>query len=252
MSAKTYARFRLLCIVLFITGLVSAAVAFTMHKTDARKRRAKGFTVVTKEFNQPIGGVAPGEMGYVITVRYQRSDGTWKQIRSYRLANGQVLKRDIGFGIPGVGVFSLDRERRALEFLSSMPPKEQTSYVPITNGHNDPHFVRDDVVQGYATYVLKFPETDGGYAELYYAPELDNLPIRQVTVSADGVSVTEPSRIIFGEPDDVVFGSFPKWVVSFEHFKEKIGAMEESGNHEAAQTMRQQLADQLAKQISDQ
>jgi hypothetical protein len=252
MSAKTYARFRLLCVILFLTGVFSAAIAFTVHKTDTKKRHAKGFTIVTKETNAPTNGGAPSEVGYAITVRYHRSDGTWKQIRTYHAANGQVLKRDVGFGIPGTGVFRLDRERRALEFLSSMPPKEETSYVQITNGHDDPHFVREDVVQGYATYVLRFPETDGGYTELYYASEFDNLPIRRVTVSPNAVSLTEPITIMFGEPDDVVFGSFPKWVVSFEHFKEKISAMEESGNHEAAQAMRQQIEDQLAKQIRDQ
>jgi hypothetical protein len=252
MSAKTYARFRVLCIVLFLTGVVSAAVALTLHKTDTKKRHAKGFTIVTMETHTPMNGIAPSEMGYAITIKYHRSDGTWKQIRSYHAANGEVFKKDVGFGIPGTGVFRLDKERRALEFMSSMPPKEETSYVQITNGHDDSHFVREDIVQGYATYVLRFPETDGGFTELYYAPEFDNLPIRQVTVSANGVSLTEPIRIMFGEPDDLVFGSFPKWVVSFEHFKEKISAMEESGNHEAAQAMQQQLDDQLAKQIRDQ
>jgi hypothetical protein len=253
MSAKTYARFRFLCLGLFVIGVVSAAVAFSLDGRHPGRRHAKGFTLVTKETVAPTTRANLGQMGYIVAVRYRRSDGTWKQIRTYKNSNGKVLKRDIAFGVPGNGVFYLDRENRTLEFISPMPPTDETSYVQPMDGHSDPHFLKDDVVQGYATFVLRFPEdAGGGYTDLYYAPELDNLTIKRVTISATSVSIMEPVTITLGDPDDINFGSFPKWVVNFEHFKDKIRAMEESGNHEAAQRMQQELDDQLSKKVRDQ
>jgi len=193
-----------------------------------------------------INGKDPAQEGYVVAVRYQRSDGTWRQVRTYRAANGKVLNRDIGFGIPGSGVFRMDNRSGTLEFLSAMPPKEETSYVPIIDGHSDPDFVRDDTVQGYATYVLRFSDQDGGFTEIYYAPELDNLPVKRVTISPAGVGIMEAVSVVLGEPNDLAF-VFPNGIVNFDHFKEKIHTMEESGNHEAAQALQRQMDEQLAK-----
>ena len=55
-----------------------------------------------------------------------------------------------------------------------------------------------------------------------------------------------------GDPDEGVFGSLPKWLVNYDRFKEKIVAMEESGKHEAAEAMRHELDEQLARQVRDQ
>jgi hypothetical protein len=245
MSAKTYTKFRLLCGLLFLVGVVSATVAVSTNQQNTKRRHAKGFTLITRE-TVAINGADPAKMGYVITVRYRRSDGTWRQVRTYRDANGKVLNRDIGFGLPGSGVFHMDSRNRTLEFLSAMPAKEETSYVPIIDGHSDPNFVRDDTVQGYATYVLHFSDQDGGFTEIYYAPELDNLPIKRVAISPGGVDIMEAVSIVPGEPNDRAF-VFPNGIVNFDHFKEKIRTMEESGNHEAAQALQQQLDEQLAK-----
>ena len=246
MSHRTFARFRVISITLFVLGLVSAAVAVSTRQQTTRKRHAKGFTLVTKETITPTNGAGSRQMGYVITVRYRSSDGTWRQVRTYRDSNGKVLKREIGFGLPGSGVFRMDTRSRVLEFLSAMPPKDETSYVPIIDGHSDPHFVRDDTVQGYSTYVLRFSEQDGGFTEIYYSPELDNTPIKRVTISPAGTSIMEPVSIVSAEPNESVF-VFPQWIVNFDHFKEKIRTMEESGNHEAAQALQRQLDEQLAK-----
>lgn len=245
MSNRTFSRFRLISITLFVLGLVSATVAFSLDRRKTSKRHARGFTLITKEV-VAINGADPAKMGYVITVRYRRSDGTWRQVRTYRDANGKVLNRDIGFGLPGSGVFRIDSRNRTLDFLSAMPPKEETSYVSIFDGHSDPDFVRDDTVQGYLTYVLRFSDQDGGFTEIYYAPELDNLPIKRVTISPGGVDIMEAVSIVPGEPNDRAF-VFPGGIVNFDHFKEKIRTMEESGNHEAAQALQRQLDEQLAK-----
>ncbi len=63
-------------------------------------------------------------------------------------------------------------------------------------------------------YILRFPDNEGGYIETYYAPELDGVPLRSVSVSPSGVSLSEVFQITLGDPDDKVFGPLPKLLVT--------------------------------------
>ena len=99
--------------------------------------------------------------------------------------------------------------------------------------------------------MLRFPDDDGGYYEMYCAPELDGEPIRKVSASPGGVTIDEAVKITLGNPDDKAFGSLPNLLVSYDLFKSKIAVMEERGNHEAAEAMRRQLEEQIAKQIKN-
>jgi hypothetical protein len=158
------------------------------------------------------------------------------------------LSETINFGIPGEGAFQVDRVRGELEFLSPMPSKEITSYVPVTDGRNDPKYVRDDVVQGYKAYVLHYKvDKSGSYEDEYYAPELDNYPIRSVKVAPHGVSVTEMLQLTLGDPDEQVFASLPKGLIKYDRFKQKMKALEEEEMHQAAGAMRRDLQHQLSK-----
>jgi hypothetical protein len=104
------------------------------------------------------------------------------------------------------------------------------------------------VVQGYNTYVLHYEvDKNGSYEEEYYAPELDNYPIRSVKVAPYGVSTTEIVQITLGNPADDVFTSFPKGTVKYNAFKNKMKALEDDGKHEAADVMRRDLDRQLSK-----
>jgi len=255
MSERALTKFKLISVALLIVGLVSAAVAVSLHRTNGTKfRHAKGFTLITKETTIPFvpHQPLPDESTYSVTTRYQRSDGTWKQVRTYYNADGQVVMKDIGYGIPGSGVFRIDKARGELDFVSSMPPIEKTSYVPIDDGHTQPNFLTDDSVAGYQTYVLRFTDQDGGYTDFYKAPELDGHTIRKVTVSSLGESIAEPLQIKMGDPDNRVFAGLPNWLVNYDHFKEKISVMEEAGKHEAAQALRRDLEEQIAKEVKEQ
>ncbi len=255
MSDRALTRFKLVSVGLFVLGLFSATVAVSLHRTNGTKfRHAKGFTLITKDTTIPFipHQPLPDESTYCMTTRYQRSDGTWKQVRTYYNANGQVVMKDIGYGIPGSGVFKIDKTRGVLDFVSAMPPVERTSYVPIDDGHTQTNFLRDDSVAGYQTYVLRFADHDGGYTDFYKAPELDGHAIRKVTVSTLGVSITEPIQIKIGDPDNRVFAGLPNWLINYDHFKEKISVMEEAGKHEAAQALRRDLDEQIAKEVKEQ
>ena len=251
MSERSFAKFKLISIAVFIFGLVSAALAFSFHQVNGKKvRHAKGFTLITRDTAMPFtwSPDGPNIIKYSICVRYKKSDGPWKQVRKYYNSKDEVVKKDIGVGIPGQGVFKVDIANRVLEFLSSMPPVEKTSYVPINDGHDHPNFLKDDLVHGYQTYVLRFPDQDGGYLDIYFAPELDDTPIREVSVSPLGTGITELIDIKMGDPDERVFSGLSKWLVSYDRFKWKIATMEEAGKHEAAESLRKELAEQIAKE----
>lgn len=257
MADSSSTRIKFVSIALLIAGMVSVALAYSLKQANGVKLRyAKGFTVVTKEtvtMNDPRMQSEPRQADYVITVRYQRSDGAWKEARTAYKSNGTILRENIQFGTPGRGVFDVDKARGALSFISSMPPKEVTSYVPITDGHEHPRFLRDDTVQGYKTYVLHYVVAqDGSYEDEYYAPELDGYPIKSFKFAPYGSSITEAIRITLGDPDESVFGSLPNWMVDYERFKKKIQAIEDDGHHEAAEVVRRELERELAKQIKDQ
>ena len=80
--------------------------------------------------------------------------------------------------------------------------------------------------QGYNCYVLRYEvDKDGSYEEEYYAPELNNHPIRGVKVAPYGVSITEMVQLTLGNPADDVFTASPKRRVKYENFKKKMKAL---------------------------
>lgn len=224
-------KIRLLLIMLIVAGVVSAAIAFARPQKDLKMRRARDFTIVTKEtikLHDPKMQAHPQQADYVVTVRSQRSDGAWKEVRTRYKSGGTVLSETTTFGIPGEGAFQVGNVSRELEFLSAMPSREITSYVPVTDGRSDPRYVRDEVVQGYSTYVLHYKvDKNGSYEEEYFAPELDNYPIRSVKVAPYGIAVTEMLQLIPGEPAEEVFTSLPKGLVKYDHFNQKIKNLED-------------------------
>lgn len=250
MSSGILRRLNFITALLFIVGLVSAAVAYSVnHLTAVKRKPSIGFTLVTKETTFPIfkGQLTSLETISRVTTRYERSDGTWKQVRTYYKSDGKSFREDVSFGIPGEGAFQLDQNRATLNFVSSMGPKEQTSYVTVTNDHLHPNFLKDDVVLGYDTHVLRFPDEDGGYVDIYRAPALNNRTVRRITVSNQGVSIEDAVQIKEGNPEDKIFDDLPMWHIRYERFQDKINAMEESGKPEVAEAMRQELKRQLEK-----
>jgi len=250
MNKSLSRRVRVLAIAVFVIGVVSAVIAYALPPKGPKTRLAKGLTIVTKEtikLNDPKAQANPRQSDYVITVRHQKSDGTWKEVRTAYKNDGKVIKENKAFGIPGDGVYQ-DMGNGELEFLSAMPGTEVTSLVPIIDSHSDPKFVREEVVQGYNCYVLRYEvDKNGSYEEEYYAPELDNHPIRAVKVAPYGVSITEMVQLTLGNPADDVFTSIPKNPVKYESFKQKMKALEDDGKHEAAGAMRRDLERRLSK-----
>ena len=257
MTVRFSRRLRILSIVVFVAGVVSATLAFSLHPAKGhRLRPARGFTIVLKEtisLNDPKWQAEPKQADYVITTRYQKSDGTWKEVRTAHKSDGRVLRKHIQFGIPGRGVYEIDRERLTLKFISSMPSKETTSYVPITDGRDHPLYLKDDVVQGYRTYVLHYiVDKDGTYEDEYYAPELNNHHIRGFKWAPYGHSETEMLSVKLGDPDDSVFSSLPQWSVEYDQFEAKIQALADEGKRETAQALQREMQQHMARELEKQ
>jgi hypothetical protein len=249
MNKNLSRRIRVFSIVLCVIGVVSAVIAYALPPKGPKTRPAKGFTIVTKEtikLHDPKAQADPRQSDYVITVRSQKSDGTWKEVRTAYKNDGKVIKEQSAFGIPGDGVFQ-DSGNGELEFLSAMPGTEVTSLVPVTDSHSDPRFVRDEVVQGYNCYVLRYEvDQNGSYEEDYYAPELNNFPIRAVKVAPHGVSITEMVQLTLGNPADDKLTPVRK-PVKYDAFNNKMKALQDEGKHEAAEGMRRDLERRLSK-----
>lgn len=247
MSARTLSRLKLISISILILGLVSAAVAFSVHRRSNKLRHAKGFTLITRETNMLFVPRQPQalEPTYAETVRYQKSDGSWKAVRTLYDQAGKIVKKDVTSGIPGEGVFRIDEANQSLDFISSMPSKETTSYVRVDDGHSHPNFLRDDLVQGYQTYVVRFPDQEGGYTDAYLAPELDGKPIRKVTVSTVGVFIEDLVQVEAGDPSEDI--SLPTFAVNYDTFRRKIANEQRIGKPDIAESMQRQLSEHIAK-----
>ena len=211
-------------------------LAYALNRPPTPKPKV-GFTVVSKQTVTPSEGQPPRH-GYT-EVRYQRSDGSWKQVNTYASPDGKFVKEDIGYGLVGRGVFQADRKNRVLYFLSSMEPESVNLTTDLRRAEN---YVRDDSVLGYETRVLRFPSDDGtSYTESYYAPALQNVAIKSVSVSEGGTSVTEAVEIRLGEPPEGEFAGMLDWPVRYDRYEEKIQVLEDRGRRDTAEQMRQLL-----------
>lgn len=254
MSERRRVTFKTVSIAVFVFGLVSAGIAFSLHQDNGpRLKPAKGFTLrsrnsMTLSIPHQAG---PNEIAYSESVRYQKSDGTFREIRKYFNVSGKVIKKGILIGIPGQGVFSIDMPSRELTFLSSMPSIDKSSFVAITDWQSHPNYLKNEWFRGYSTYVLRFPDQDGGYSDVSYSPDLNNQALKRVTISRHGVGVEEVFQIEIGDPDERVFAPLPKWVVNYDLFKQKIATMEDAGNQAAAAAMRRELDEQIKKSDKD-
>ncbi|MEN3329747.1 MAG: hypothetical protein V7638_4554, partial [Acidobacteriota bacterium] len=93
MNTSLSRRIRVFSIALFITAVVSAVIVYALPQKGPKARPAKGLTIVTKEtvkLNDPKAQANPRQSDYVITVRSQKSDGTWKEVRTSYKNDGKV------------------------------------------------------------------------------------------------------------------------------------------------------------------
>lgn len=235
MSRKPSGRMKVVSSVVFILGLTTALLAYTLNRPYKPEPRV-GFTMVSEQTVTPSDGTPP-QPGFK-KVRHQRADGSWNQVSRYASPDGKFAKEDVATGVVGRGVFEVDKKRRVLHFLSALSPD---SVGLTTDLRKDEHYVRDESVLGYETRVLRFPNDDGsGYTERYYAPALQGVALKSVSVGEGGTSVTEAVQVQLGEPAESEF-ALPDWPVEYDRYEQKIEQLEDAGRPGTAEQMRQTL-----------
>jgi hypothetical protein len=221
-------------------GAAVASFAYYTTSGTQRQQKAKGFTIFSTLSFTPAGSSEARITGN--RVRYQKSDGSFKQTTTYLNPDGTVKKTDVLFAQLGRGVFEVSGNEKVLSFLSPMRAQKPPMSEAELRGDHNHNIVKEELVLGYRTLVARILDNgdSSSYTELYHALELQGFQIKTVNVSQAGTTVIEPTKIQVGEPAESDFG-MPNLPISYDRFEMKINAMEDSGQHETAEKLRQQL-----------
>jgi outer membrane lipoprotein-sorting protein len=183
----------------FITQPPTSALAM-------RQAKHLALTLVSRvTVTQPDGRQEVTEV-----VRYVSSDGSVRRIRKNE--DGSVSS-DYVFE-KGRGGFFIRHDEKKLVKSWITPPEAIYLPHPVTaeSIRKNPNFLRTETVLGYTTYVVRDlgsgissgggSPADALHSELYFAPELGKTPLKEVHYR-DGkvVTVYEPVKVTFGEPD---------------------------------------------------
>jgi TonB family protein len=191
-----------------ITLLIMLVVSFTLvfevrAQTASQASNQSGFTIVsTQTITSTESGVARLRG---VHVRYQRSDSVAKEIKTY-------FKEDGTPDPPQIQQY-LTRRHHSLSEAAL---------------RKNPSLNREEKVLGFQTFVLRDYRGSGNdeYTETFLAPELQDIPIKQIVVTKDKVDVIEPVSILLGEPDEktlliatAALGKESQTIASTERFK---------------------------------
>lgn len=212
--------------------------SFTAIHPASASAAVPGFTIVSKQTFIPRGQTQAQSQALIM--RAQRNDGSFKLVTTYLQPDVTTASISSAFGYAGVGIFRLDEAHHQLIFFS---PLELAPALSTEEALRQDHrFVREETVLGYHTLVLKEQlGSTNSYQEQYYAPELQGVIIKSVTVSDEGTEVIEPTKIETTEPSPQEFLALYLYPINFHEYDEKIRVQESKGNKEMAQLMRRRL-----------
>jgi hypothetical protein len=216
-------------------GVVAVILAYQSGATSQEGRQ--GFTLYSTMTTIMQDGV-PRVTGN--RIRYQRADGSFKQVTNYTAADGTTTKSDILYGLPNRGVFLVNERDKKVEFLSSLSEKSiALSEEDLHSSHRN--IIREDNLMGYRVLVARVGD-DSDYTELYHAPSLMGFQIKTVSVSPTATLKIEPTKIVIGNPPPSEIANVPRYPMTYDLFEDKIRTVEErGGSPEAAQRMRETL-----------
>lgn len=227
-------KLRILALTIFGLGVVSVSFAYFSNRQP--QGNAQGFTLHSTMTTTAVGG-NPLKTGS--RVRYQRSDGSFRQVTTYYNPDGSTSRTDILFGQPNRGVFLVQEKTKTIEFVSSLSPKSIVlSEADLHAGHRN--IVREETVMGYKVLVARLGD-DSSFTELYHAPALMGFQIKTVSVGPTGTMTIEPNKIVLGNPSDSDLKDIPKYPVAYNLYEEKIKVLEDRGESEVAKQMRETL-----------
>lgn len=237
MSNRLIKAVKLLTVAVFLLGVVTASIGYAVR--HARTKTLTGFTVTS---NQTFTSADGKRSLDAVSVRYVKSDTTWKEITTYYKSDGTVYAVNKRYSLNERGVLEIDEKNQKLVFVG---PRGHSAHVfSEAEARKDSDFVREDSVLGYRTFVTRVPDSEGSsdYSEFYRAPDLNGAYLKTVFASSKGYStVIEATKVELGEPAAREFADIPNYPVSYDFYERKIQITESRGNHDLAEQMRQLL-----------
>jgi TonB family protein len=157
----------------------AAFIAEARAQTPDQPSNLPGFTIVYEQTTAATENGVKRLRG--IHVRYQRSDCWAKEVKTYFDETGTP------------------RPSQIEQYLK----RDHRSYSAEALRKN-PSFDREEKVLGIETFVLRVNQGSAGddYTEIFLAPELQGVQIKQVIVKKGTRDVIEPVSILRGEPDE--------------------------------------------------
>ena len=137
--------FGILLVVLALATAVSYAISHSglrrhggpQRQDDAPSRIA--YKIVRHEIFTGSGGQSPVLMA--TKIRYQKSNGDWKEVTRYFSKDGQLTSRHAVFGIGGRGVLGVNEETQSLDYISPMALSASGVGLGVV-GNRSPAFAR--------------------------------------------------------------------------------------------------------------
>ena len=226
-------KLRFFSILILIIGVFVFSLAMAKRDKD-KVYKPTGYIIVSTETVTRPGG-EPTLVN--VWTRAVKKTGEWKEIIMGYTGNGNTQLQEVSGGADGV----LKSHGSHNHFLSAWTPNPE-EYYSTRFLKTSPEFVREEMVMGYKTYVLRSgPHADGSYTDRYFSPKIGSPQIKTVDYRPDeGMRVIESVSITIGEPpDDLV--TAPQKPIIFDGLKDKIKQLEEAGRHDLAEGWRQQL-----------
>jgi hypothetical protein len=176
--------YAVILVMLFLAGIIART---TYNRVSQPNRPAYTLSTQATQYNSD-GKVLP----LFVETLYMSETGNWHSIQQY--ARGRKVET---FGIVGQGVFSVRDGDEKINFLSNLD-----SPLPILSAEGfqkSSDFLRTETVLGYPTLVTK--AYNDPQMEFYHAPIIGGADIKTVLRSETETVVTEPTSLVFGEPD---------------------------------------------------
>lgn len=184
---------------LIIGILACSAVAILAAVKSQKPQRHVPFTITFRAEDR----YDDGRVVQAFTeTRYVSSAGDWRSLR--QLSSGAVIER---VGIAGRGIYTIDAQAQKMWFNS---PYSDT-FPKAGERRRGSNYVRTETVLGYKADVVKL-EAAGKSFEIFQAPQLSGLIIKQVERGQGYVRVIEATSIAAGEPDNQLlkFTEYPE------------------------------------------
>jgi hypothetical protein len=235
-----------LAMTFIIFGAIVAIVGIThrAHQVEAQAgtMTTPPFTMQSTQTSYNIGGDGP----YLnaTRVRYQKSDGSWKESATYYNRDGSARSSTTTLGITGLGVFEINNNSKTLTFLG---PKKHSMHVEDEKSlRSDPEYVRDDLVLGFKVMV-QHSLSGSDFDDVYRAPELGGAIVKIVSgsVTGKGYTVIEPKTIERGEPSESF--AVPDYPFVYSFYEAQIEKEDNRGNKDVAAKMRQVIVQHKAR-----